>query len=97
MEEMLFKLVKPTEAKHEKPAACEALSRVKDELKGFMEYKDLQKAHEAKHPGSARYSTAAMQEFQHMLMALDDFVNELKPMLTEEEKAEWGRFVEAMR
>lgn len=96
MEEMLFKLVKPSEAKHEKPAVCEALARVGDELKGFMEYKALQKDHEVKHPGSARYSTAAMQEFQHMLMALDDFVNELKPMLTEEEKTEWKRFVEAM-
>lgn len=96
MEEMLFKLVKP-EQKHEKPAVCEALARVKDELKGFMEYKALQKARESTHPESKRYDTAAMQEFQHMLMAWDDFVTELKPLLNEEEKAEWGRFVEALR
>ena len=71
--------------------ACAALSRVKDELAGVMEYKNLDK-----HSAQKRYALAAEQEFQHMLLALDDFFTALMPELTAEEHAELVKFFKAV-
>lgn len=86
--------VKADEGQHHKehPEVCSALDRVKDELEGVLEYKSLEKKYQEKHPGTQRYATPSMQEFQHMLLALDDFFTELVPMLTPEELSEWQRF-----
>lgn len=71
--------------------ACEALHRVKDELAGVMEYKNLNK-----HSTQQRYALAAEQEFQHMLLALDDFFTALMPELSTEEHAELIKFFKAV-
>lgn len=71
--------------------ACEALNRVKDELAGVMEYKNLNK-----HSAQKRYALAAEQEFQHMLLALDDFFSALAPELTHEEHLELVKFFKAV-
>ena len=71
--------------------ACAALSRVKDELAGVMEYKNLNK-----HSAQKRYALAAEQEFQHMLLALDDFFTALMPELTQEEHVELVKFFKAV-
>ena len=71
--------------------ACEALARVKDELTGFMEYKHLNKQSTQK-----RYALASEQEFQHMLLALDDFFAALIPELSTEEHVELVKFFKAV-
>lgn len=71
--------------------ACEALDRVKDELAGFMKYKHLNKQSTQK-----RYALASEQEFQHMLLALDDFFAELIPELSTEEHVELVKFFKAV-
>lgn len=75
----------------DKPEVCKALDRVKDELKGMLEYKHLDEAYVKKH-GSHHYATASFQESMHMFLALDDFFTALIPLLTAEEKAEWSKF-----
>lgn len=80
------------EVKHQdKHAACTALDRVKDELSGFMEYKHLNK-----HSAQKRYALASEQEFQHMLLALDDFFTALIPELSTEEHVELVKFFKAV-
>jgi hypothetical protein len=74
----------------EKHSACLALDRVKDELAGFMEYKQLNK-----HSPQSRYALASEQEFQHMLLALDDFFASIIPELSVEEHAELVKFFKA--
>ena len=71
--------------------ACAALDRVKDELAGFMEYKHLNK-----HSAQERYAMASKQEFQHMLLALDDFFTAVTPELTTDEHAELIKFFKAV-
>ena len=71
--------------------ACEALHRVKDELAGVIEYKNLNK-----HSDQKRYALASEQEFQHMLLALDDFFTALIPELTTEEHTELVKFFKAV-
>jgi hypothetical protein len=77
-----------TEERH---PACIALDRVKDELAGFMEYKQLNK-----HNAHSRYALASEQEFQHMLLALDDFFAAVIPELSTEEHAELNKFFKAV-
>lgn len=77
-----------TETKH---PACSALERVKDELTGFIEYKELDK-----HNVQKRYALASAQEFQHMLLALDDFFSAIAPELSSEEHAELVKFFKAV-
>lgn len=71
--------------------ACEALHRVKDELAGVIEYKNLNS-----HSDQKRYALASEQEFQHMLLALDDFFTALIPELTTEEHSELVKFFRAV-
>lgn len=79
------------EVEHVVHPACAAIDRVKDELAGFMEYKQLNKqsTHE-------RYAMASKQEFQHMLLALDDFFTAIMPELNTEEHAELVKFFKAV-
>lgn len=69
------------------PEVCAALNRVKDELKGMLEYKKLNEK-DAAH----RYATPSFQECMHMFLALDDFFTALMPQLSAEERAEWAKF-----
>lgn len=76
--------------KHE---ACMALDRAMEELQGFLKYKgmDAGKKEEEK-----RYALASMQEFQHLLLALDDFFTALQPELNTDEKVELMKFFRAI-
>lgn len=77
----------------EKPEICKALDRVHEELKGFLNYKELEKSFADKNADKPdRYGPVSMQEFQHMLLALDDFCAALVPALTPAELAEWRKF-----
>lgn len=84
-------VIKEHVSMEDKPEVCKALDRVKDELKGMLEYKHLDEAYVKKH-GSHHYATASFQESMHMFLALDDFFTALIPLLTAEEKAEWSKF-----
>lgn len=84
-------VIKEHVSMEDKPEVCKALDRVKDELKGMLEYKHLDEAYVKKH-GSHHYATASFQESMHMFLALDDFFTTLIPLLTAEEKAEWSKF-----
>ena len=64
---------------------CKTLSRVKDELEGYLEYKDLETE-------SAKYGVPRLQECMHLFLALDDFIIELHGMLNDEEKAEYKKW-----
>lgn len=87
---MLLKIV-AARCKEKVHPTCEALHRVKDELAGVIEYKNLNS-----HSDQKRYALAAEQEFQHMLLALDDFFTALIPELTTEEHAELVKFFRAV-
>lgn len=84
-------VIKEHVSMEDKPEVCKALDRVKDELKGMLEYKRLDEAYVKKH-GSHHYAIASFQESMHMFLALDDFFTALIPLLTAEEKAEWSKF-----
>jgi hypothetical protein len=84
-------VIKEHVSMEDKPEVCKALDRVKDELKGMLEYKHLDEAYVKKH-GNHHYATASFQESMHMFLALDDFFTALIPLLTAEEKAEWSKF-----
>lgn len=88
---LLARAAKEHVSMEDKPEVCKALDRVKDELKGMLEYKHLDEAYVKKH-GSHHYATASFQESMHMFLALDDFFTALIPLLTAEEKAEWSKF-----
>lgn len=79
------------EVQHTVHPACAAIDRVKDELVGFMEYKQLNR-----HNAHERYAMASKQEFQHMLLALDDFFTAVTPELTADEHAEMTKFFKAV-
>ena len=70
---------------HKTPKICKTLARVKDELEGYLEYKDLEKE-------SAKYGVPRLQECMHLFLALDDFITELHGMLNDEEKAEYKKW-----
>lgn len=90
VEDNKIKEIKGFDTKEE----CEVVKivhRIKDELKGFLEYKDMV------NNGNTRYATPSMQEFQHMLLALDDFMDKLLPLLNAEEKEELHRFIQSQQ
>lgn len=70
---------------HKTPKICKTLARVKDELEGYMEYRDLEAS-------SPKYSVPRLQECMHLFLALDDFITELHGMLNDEEKAEYKKW-----
>ena len=72
---------------------CEALSRVKEELEGFLKYRHLITERNARNDMNVKqYTIASMQEFKHMLLALDDFLRNITYIASPEEKAEMERF-----
>lgn len=75
----------------ETPETVKTLCRVKEELEGFLQYK-----HMAEKVNPTRYITPSMQEFQHMLLALDDFITQLVPLLNAEERAEFNKFIKSI-
>lgn len=74
----------------DKPEIICTIHRVKEELEGFLKYKKMSK------DGHTRYNLPSMQEFQHMLLALDDFFTQLKPMLTPDEHQELQKFTKSI-
>lgn len=72
----------------DKPKILCIMERIEDELEGFLKYKHMSEKHE-------RYKIPSMQEFQHMLLAWDDFFSELCPMLTTEEELELRKFLKS--
>lgn len=70
---------------HNTPKVCSILARVKDELEGYLEYRDLEKE-------SPKYSVPRLQECMHLFLALDDFITELHGMLNDEENAEYKKW-----
>ena len=72
---------------------CDDIDRIKDELEGFIKYKELAKKRtSANNHNTKQYDIASMQEFKHMLLALDDFFSDLAPMISPEEKTELTKF-----
>ena len=82
------RVVKSVEKK--KPEIICTIDRVKDELEGFLKYKEMSK------DGHVRYDLPSMQEFQHMLLATDDFFTQLKPQLTPDEHQELVKFCKSL-
>ena len=82
--------VKLEEVKH-MPKLCEAIHRAKEELEGFLKYK-----HMSENEGMSKYTQASMEEFQHMLLALDDFFTALIPELNVNEQEELLKFFKAV-
>ncbi len=80
--------------KHPLIAAAE---RIEDECKGWMGYKSLAKEQTSGELAD-RYEKASLQEFSHMIIALDDFFSTMlkHKMLTEREKEEMKRLIHVM-
>ena len=65
----------------------EAVERLKDECKGWLKYKKM----------GDKYAIPAKQEFEHMLLALDDTFSRIKKQnLTDHEKAEMKKLTTAI-
>ena len=73
-----------------------AAERIEDECKGWMGYKSLAKEHTREL--AERYERASLQEFSHMIIAVDDFFSTMlkHKMLTEKEKAEMKSLIHVM-
>lgn len=67
------------------------LERVVEECKGWHQYKMLYE--ETK---DARYSKMALDEFKHMLAAIQDSLREIENCASAEEAAEIAKFLEAV-
>lgn len=74
----------------QKPEIICTIDRVKDELEGFLKYKHMSK------DGHTRYNLPSMQEFQHMLLAMDDFFTQLSSQLTPDEHQELLKFYKSL-
>jgi len=61
-------------------------SRFENEVNAWLNYRNLAKTN------SARYDTPALHKFQHMLLALNDFVEGMKDRLTEKEESQLQSF-----
>lgn len=72
---------------------AEDLERVKEELEGFLKYKYLISERTSKNDmNTKQYTIASMQEFKHMLLALEDFFKDIVHIASTEEKVEMERF-----
>lgn len=70
------------------------LDRVQDEFDGWVMYKEMYE----KDKTEQRYKIASQQEFGHLLMALEDFTDEIKKHKPDAiEIEEFNRFIEHLR
>lgn len=74
----------------DKPKVVCAVERMQDELEDFLKYK-----HMYEHDNNSKYADISMQEFQHFLIAWDDFTSMLQPLLNSKESAEFHKFVKS--
>lgn len=91
-----IRVVPTSESTPEKEDKMETnpLDRVQDEFDGWVMYKKMYD----KDKTEQRYKIASQQEFGHLLMAIEDFVDEIKkhqPDVIEVE--EFNRFIEHLR
>lgn len=82
------------EIPHKKHEAIEALDRVKEELEGVIDYKKLALDTPSK---KEEYTIISLQEFQHMLVALDCFITFIFNNATIEEKNELIKFIKSIQ
>lgn len=69
--------------------ALKICDRLDEELEDWLHYHEMaQKTHDT------RYEAISEQEFQHMLVALSDFLDNIKGRLTPAEMAQYNKFRE---
>nr|DAQ89831.1 MAG TPA: hypothetical protein [Caudoviricetes sp.] len=83
--------VVPSVSKEEQEMMTKPLDRLKDEFDGWVMYKTMYKNDTTEQ----RYRIASQQEFGHLLMALEDFVDCIQDHKPDEiEVEEFKRFIE---
>lgn len=89
-----IRVVPTNESPKEDKAELSSLDRVKDEFDGWVMYKKMYEQDKSEQ----RYKIASQQEFGHLLMAIEDFTDEIKKHKPDEiEVEEFNRFIEHLR